>query len=540
MSPTSSAPQYSEPHRPTNQYQSYDNDDKYQTLPDYRVGSGYQGYSNVKNSGGYNSPYGNNTSDPYDMRQFEQTPPISGYSTLPAKSGNRQNSESFRPVQQQSQQKYPFKSTTGIQLQMNPQVQSAPQEDYQRPSYNDNVNYNQSQPMSPIQQHMNNDPSYQRQTSVGSNRPDTNNGYPQSYYKKPTPFSPTYSNNQNDASTPPRLTRQTSQGTVHDSSISNFQPGSFLPKSDDAPPPPPPPTNYQPQPELYRQPSYEQSAGRPSYPRQNSKPGGPDSSPYGQPQNNYNQYPNRNQGMYVDTSDPASRQYDRQGSRPYEPEVSAPNYQRQPSNPQYYEERNEPVQRQTSFGSHQQQPLQQQPPIAPQYGVYTPTPTYNRQPSREQQQQQFTRQLSRDQAPPNQYSRQSSRDQHIEPPTYNPTSPPGNTINSFDDILSPFENFQNSNYCDKLFARDNRGGDADSGVISDLNSDTPRSNQSSYSPQQSYPGGYNPRGEVQPQNLLRPAPPAPPPPATTPPPPPPPPPPSNWAPTPQRKPLQVN
>ncbi|KAL4240514.1 hypothetical protein ACF0H5_001305 [Mactra antiquata] len=545
VSPTSSVPQYSEPPRSSNQYQSYDNDDKYQTLPDYRVGSGYQGYGNVNNSGGgYNSPYGNNTSDPYDMRQFEQTPPISGYSTLPAKSGNIQNSESFRPVQQQNQlQKYPFKSTTGIQLQMNPQAQSQPRDTYQQPPYNDNLSSSQSQPMSPVQ-FVNGDNSYQRQTSGGSNQSATSNGYPQSYYKKPTPFSPTYNSSQNEASTQPRLTRQTSQGSVHDSTVSSYQPGAFLPKSDDAPPPPPPPTNYQPQPEYYRQPSYEQS-GRPSFPRQNSQQGGYDSNPnqYGQQQkpqqNNYNQYPSRNQGMYVDTSDPSSRQYDRQGSRPYEPEMNAPNYQRQPSYPQNYG--NDPMlQRQTSYG--QQQPPSQAPPASQYGGVYTPTPTYNRQPSREQQQQQFARQSSRDQGMPNQFSRQSSRDQHIEPPTYNPTSPAGNTINSFDDILSPFENFQNSNYCDKLFARDNRG-DADSGVISDLNSDTPRSNQSSnfssYSPQHSYPGGYNNRGEVPQQNLLRPAPQAPPPPALTPPPPPPPPPPSNWAPTPQRKPTAL-
>ena len=496
MSPTSAAPQYSSPQQVQNQYSSPQEPSPF---PDYRVGSSYQGY-NVNNSDGYNYAQENSARDPYDMRQFEQTPPVSGYSTLPARSGNRQNSESFRPVQQQpNQNKYPYKSTTGIQLQINPQTQSQPRDNYQR-SYNDSPNYSQSQPMSPAANYMNGDSNYQRQTSVGSNRSDTNNGYPQSYFKKPTPFSSSY-NNQNGSSTPP-LQRQTSHGSVHDSSISpGYRPGNNY---DDAPPPPPPPTNYQP--EQYRRPSYDQDVGRPQYQRQPSNPSY-SSSPYDQRSNDYNQY--------------QSQQYD-QGSRPFEHDSTPPHYQRQPSNPQYFGDRNEPtLQRQTSYGSQQQQPPQG-------YGSpYTPPQSYGGQ----QTPQQLTRQSSRDQQQ-QAYNRQSSRDQ----PIY-PTSPPGTTINSFDDILSPFENFQNSNYCDKLFARDNRG-DGDSGV--DLNSDTPRSNissnYSSYSPPQQYPGGYNGRGEVQqPQTLLRPAPQAPPPPPVTPPPPPPPPPPSDWAPTPKRQ-----
>ncbi|XP_053393080.1 trithorax group protein osa-like isoform X3 [Mercenaria mercenaria] len=509
LSPTSAAPHYSS-QQVQNQFSSPQ--EQYPPFPDYRVGSGYQGY-NVNNSDGYNYAQVNSARDPYDMRQFEQTPPVSGYSTLPARSGSRQNSESFRPVQQQNQNKYPYKSTTGIQLQINPQTQHEPRDDYQR-SYNDSANYSQSQPMSPAQ-YMNGDSNYQRQTSVGSNRSDTNNGYPQSYFKKPTPFSPSYSN-QNGSSTPPaRLQRQTSHGSVHDSTITQgFKPGTYLPGSDDAPPPtPPPPTNYQP--EQYRRPSYDQDVGRPQYQRQPSQPS------YGEPRtNDYNQYQSH-----------PSQQYERQGSRPFEHDSTPPHYQRQPSNPQYYGERNEPpVQRQTSYGSQQQQPPTQS------YGApYTPPQSYGGQ---QTPQQQYSRQSSRDQQQQG-YNRQTSRGQHTELPSYNPTSPPGTTINSFDDILSPFENFQNSNYCDKLFARDNRG-DGDSGVISDLNSDTPRSNMSSnyssYSPPQPYLGGYNDRGEVQqPQTLLRPAPQAPPPPPVTPPPPPPPPPPSDWAPTPTRK-----
>ncbi|XP_060568872.1 trithorax group protein osa-like isoform X4 [Ruditapes philippinarum] len=508
LSPTSAAPQYSSPQQIQNQYSSPQDQSPF---PDYRVGSGYQGY-NVNNSDGYNYAQENSARDPYDMRQFEQTPPISGYSTLPARGGNRQNSESFRPVQQQNQNKYPYKSTTGIQLQINPQSHNEPRDDYQR-SYNDSANYSQSQPMSPVN-YMNGDSNYQRQTSVGTNRSDTNNGYPSSYFKKPTPFSSSY-NNQNGSSTPPpRLQRQTSHGSVHDSTISQgFRP----PTIDDAPPPPPPPTNYQP--EQYRRASYDQDVGRPQYQRQTSNPSY-NSSPYDQRSNDYNQYQNQ------------SQQYEHQGSRPFEHDSTPPHYQRQTSNPQYYGERNEPsFQRQASYGSQQQQ----QPPPPPQgYGSpYTPPQSYGGQ----QAPQQFNRQSSRDQQQ-QAYNRQNSRDQHIDQLQY-PTSPPGSTINSFDDILSPFENFQNSNYCDKLFARDNRG-DGDSGVVSDLNSDTPRSNMSSnyssYSPPQQYPGGYNSRGEVQqPQTLLRPAPQAPPPPPVTPPPPPPPPPPSDWAPTPKRK-----
>lgn len=512
LSPVSSVPQYSSPQQ--NQYSSpHEQYDKYPSFPDYRVGSGYQEYNNIKNSDGYNYAQENSASDPYNMRQFEQTPPISGYSTLPARSGNRQNSESFRPVQQQNQNKYPYKSTTGIQLHINPQTQSAPRDDYQQ-SYSDRSNYSQSQPMSPVQ-YMNGDSNYQRQNSVGSNRSNSSSGYPQSYFKKPTPFSPTYDDQSGSSTTPPQLQRQTSHGSVHSSTISQgFKPGSYLPNSDDAPPPPPPPTNYQP--DQYRQPSFDQDFGRQPYQRQSSQPSSYGSSPYDQRQNDYNQYQSH-----------PSQQYERQGSRPFEHDSTPPHYQRQPSNPQYYGERSEPaLQRQTSYGSQQQQ----QP--APQnYGSpYTPPQSYGGQPP-----QQFSRQSSRDQQQQPSYGRQTSREQQYEPPSYNPASPPGTTINSFDDILSPFENFQNSNYCDRLFARDNRDGD--SGV--DLNSDTPRSlssNFSSYSPPQPYPGGYNDRGEVQQQqNLLRPAPQAPPPPPVTPPPPPPPPPPSDWAPTPKRQ-----
>ncbi|XP_052763668.1 trithorax group protein osa-like isoform X1 [Mya arenaria] len=507
-------------------------DDKY-AFPDYRVGSGYQAYNNSNEPAGFNSQ----ENSPYDMRQFEQTPPISGYSTLPVRSGNKQSTDGFRPVQpsqqqqQQPQNKYPYKSTSGIKLQLKPQTQSAPrQNEYSQPQYNDRGSY--SQPMSPVQ-FMNgnrNESAYQRQTSVGQNRPDTNTGYPQSHFKKPTPFTPGYSgvNYQDANQQPPRLQRQTSSGNqapshVFESTISpGVQQGNYNPWSDDAPPPPPPPTNYQPDP--YNRP-YEQDAGRTQYTRQASNPqqASYGSSPYEQRQNDYNAYQSRQQPNYESNESP----YQRQGSRPYEPQPPPQQYQRQPSNPNYYDQRsNQPMtptrmQGQPSYSQEQQ------------YGSPDPysqqQQAYCRQQSREQP-QQYARQTSRDQAQP--MSRQHSRDQHIEPPTYtHPASPPGNQINTFDDVLSPFENFQNSNYCDKLFSRspDNRG-DIDSGLS--MSSDTPRSNQSaSYSPPQRYPTGYDDRSD----GLLRPAPQAPPLPPVTPPPPPPPPPPSDWTPPQQQQ-----
>lgn len=488
--------------------------------PDYRVGGQYQGgVNNVNDSRGYNYAQPNTQNNAYDMRQFEQTPPISGYSTLPARSGNRQTNDGFRPVQtgQQEQNKYPYSSSTGIQLQ------SVARNDG---SY--------SQPMSPVQYNVNesrdNQPQqYQRQNSVGQqNRVDNNSAYQPSQYRKPVPYSPTsgYNYSQNGSATLP-LQRQTSSGQStgnrYESTISSgYQPGSVLPRSDDAPPPPPPPANYQP--ETYGRPGYDQNTNQSPYQRQTSQTqhNSYGASPYEQRQNDYNAYQSRqNQGMY----EPAEHQYQRQGSRSYQNEPQQqPTYQRQPSNQTYYGDR--------GTGPMSQPNMQQQP-----YGQFSP----------QQQQQPYTRQTSRDQSQ-QQYggqpslNRQHSREQHIEPPSYtHPTSPPGNTINSFEDILSPFENFQNSNYCDKLFNRspDNRG-DVDSGVS--MSSDTPRSNQSStYSPPQPYSTGYNDRGEgPDTQNLLRPAPQAPPPPPVTPPPPPPPPPPSDWTCAPKKKvPLEV-
>lgn len=534
------SPTYSQPPVRPNPTQ-YEQQDSGYAFPDYRVGSGYQGDSGPNDTSGYSTLQ---HSSPYDMRQFEQTPPISGYSTMPVRSVNKQSNDGFRPVQpaqqpplqqpQQQQNKYPYKSTSGIQLQLQPQTQSQPREDeYNQRPYNDRGSY--SQPMSPVQYMNGNrtDSPYQRQTSVGQNRPDPNPNYQQSHFKKPTPFSPGYVDNSGTPPSQPRLQRQTSSGNqappnVYESTISpGYRSGNY--HSDDAPPPPPPPTNYTPEP--YGRP-YEPDTGRSPYGRQlsNQQQNNYGSSTYEQQQNNYNAY----QSQQPPSMDNYNQGYQRQGSRPYEPQApQTPSFhqmQRQPSNPNQYDDRRNQVisptrvQNQDSYGFNQ--------PSTPQ--GYTSSPQqYSRQPSHEQQ--QFSRQSSRDQSRPmsrqqsqeqsHPMSRQHSRDQHIEPPSYShPISPPGNAINSFDDILSPFENFQNSNYCDKLFSRSpDPRADIDSGVS--MSSDTPRSNQSaSYSPPHSYQqSGYD-------NGLLRPAPQAPPPPPVTPPPPPPPPPPSNWTP----------
>ncbi|KAH3702637.1 hypothetical protein DPMN_077662 [Dreissena polymorpha] len=90
--------------------------DKYSTLLDYRIGTGYQSLNNV--SSGYNN---GQESSAYDMRQLEQTPRMSVYSTMPVRgSANKQNADGFRPVQQSQQNKYPYKSTSGIRLHLNP------------------------------------------------------------------------------------------------------------------------------------------------------------------------------------------------------------------------------------------------------------------------------------------------------------------------------------------------------------------------------------------------------------------------------------
>ena len=373
---------------------------------------------------------------------------------------------------------------------MNPQ--NVPQEEYQPSTYN--------HPISPQQYENTSNSPYMRQSSAGSGRSEPTN-YSQSYYKKPTPFSPTYSNGNEHTQAQPRVQRQQSSGQYNDNRYDStvtqaHQPQMYSPRNDGAPPPPPPPVNYR-QPDQYEQEvPYQRQLSQHSY----------QSSPYSQYPDQYDQYQNRqNQGIYVDTS-PSQPQYQRQGSRPYDQGVNPDPYQRQQS-----------LQRQTSYGS--QQPTQ---------------PQYNTQYS---QPQSYSRQTSRDQVPQSPYMQNTV------------SSPPASGINSFDEILSPFEKFQNSNYCDKLFARspDNRADD--SGVISDMSystmSDTPRSNQSSnqseYSPPtQSYPGGYDNRVGGQ-QSLLRPAPPTMPPPAVTPPPPPPPPPPTDWAPAPRKVlPPQVN
>ncbi|KAH3727822.1 hypothetical protein DPMN_053767 [Dreissena polymorpha] len=84
--------------------------DKYSTLPDYRIGTGYQALNNV--SSGYDN---GQESSAYGMRQLEQTPPMSGYSTMPVRgSANKQNTDGLRPVQQSQQNKYPYKLTSGI------------------------------------------------------------------------------------------------------------------------------------------------------------------------------------------------------------------------------------------------------------------------------------------------------------------------------------------------------------------------------------------------------------------------------------------
>lgn len=516
--PVSSNPQYGTPNQNSvGQFSPQYQQQQQSSQPDYRVGGMYQsGDSNVNDSRGYNNaqPYSQNNA--YDMRQFEQTPPISGYSTLPARSGGgRQTNDGFRPVPsgQQEQNKYPYSSSTGIQLQS--------------VARNDG---NYSQPMSPVQFNRNNEqPQFQRQNSVGQqNRNDTNTGYQPSQIRKPVPFSPGsgYNYSQNGSATLP-LQRQTSSGqstgNKYESTISSpYQPGSFLPRSDDAPPPPPPPTNYQP--ESYGRPAFDQNTSQSPYQRQTSQSqqNSYGASPYEQRQNNYNAYQSRqNQDMYG-APEP---QYQRQGSRGYQydsPQQSQQqSYQRQPSNQTHYD------------GSQPQYQSNQQSQYGGQFSP--PQQGYTRQTSREQAQPQYG-----GQHPP--MNRQHSREQHIQPPMHShPVSPPGNTINSFEDILSPFENFQNSNYCDKLFARspENRG-DMDSGVS--MSSDTPRSNQSStYSPPQPYSTGYNDHGDgPHTQNLLRPAPQAPPPPPVTPPPPPPPPPPSDWTGSQKKKvPLEV-
>ncbi|KAH3824049.1 hypothetical protein DPMN_125877 [Dreissena polymorpha] len=152
--------------------------DKYSTLPEYRIGTGYQALNNV--SSGYNN---GQESSAYDMRQLEQTPPMSGYSTMPVRgSANKQNTDGFRPVQQSQQNQYPYKSTSGIQLQLNPPTEIDIRNDNsynQRGDYNDGGSYSQS--MSHAQNTNGNrtESPYQRQTSVGSNRQYPYSGHPQ-------------------------------------------------------------------------------------------------------------------------------------------------------------------------------------------------------------------------------------------------------------------------------------------------------------------------------------------------------------------------
>ncbi|KAH3864989.1 hypothetical protein DPMN_028022 [Dreissena polymorpha] len=198
--------------------------DKYSTLPDYRIGTGYQALNNV--SSGYNN---GQESSAYDMRQLEQTPPMSG--------------------QQSQHNKYPYMSKSGIQLQLNPPTQIDIRIDNsynQRGDYNDGGSY--SQPMSHVQYTNGNrtESPYQRQTSVGSNRQFPYSGHPQSYFKKPTPFSPGCADNFTDNSPEhPGAQRQTSSGSqpvgnVYDATISpGFQSCSYM--SDEPPPTPPPP-----------------------------------------------------------------------------------------------------------------------------------------------------------------------------------------------------------------------------------------------------------------------------------------------------------
>ena len=511
MSPTSA---YS-----NQQQQGYQNrqpydDYEYQSLPNYAVGNSYNEPDRNVNAG-YN--YAQEKS-PYDMRPQEPHQ-VTGYSTLPARGSNKENSESFRPVQPN---KYPYKSSAGIKLQMSPQAPSG---------YSNEPNYNK--PMSPVSyqnDYNRSDSQYNRQASGGTQRQDSG-GYQPSHFRKPTPFQPGGYDTQNGSATPPRLQRQTSsssQGSnVYESTISSgYQPGTFLPKSDpdEAPPMPPPPTNYQASDPYQQSPYQNEYQPQTPYQRQTSQGQYKPTSPYEErPNMSQNRYQQPQPGMYVDTSGRSEPSYNRQGSNPY----GSPYQQRQ--EPDYYsraQESSQPqpgLQRQPSLGS-QQQPQSYGSP-------YISTP-YDRQPSRDQQSQpaQYGRQSSREQnqPPQSQYGRQSSREQNQLPQPYqkqNYSQSPQSGINSFDDILSPFENFQNSNYCDKLFDRspDSRY-EGDSGIMSDYQS-TPRSNTSysAYSPPQP---NYNSQ-----QNLLRPAPPAPPPPAVSPPPPPPPPlPPTEWAP----------
>ena len=494
-------------------------------------------------SSGYN--YAQEKS-PYDMRP-QEPPQVSGYTTLPVRGSNKENTESFRPVQQQN--KYPYKATAGIKLQTNPQTQRPVRDDYDQSGYN----YGQMSPVS-----YQND--YNRQTSGGSQRSGSDN-YQPSHFRKPTPFKPGGYDTQNGSVTPPpRMQRQTSsssQGSnVYESTITpGYQPpGSYRnePDPDEAPPMPPPPTNYQRQGSgSYGQSPYQQDyQPQQSYQRQTSQGRSPYDDRQTAPQSGY-----QKPGMYIDTSDRSGPSYGRQGSQPYGSDY--PDYrQNQPQQtPDYYGGGNQPTpQRQQSYGAQQ--------PTQPYGGQYTSTP-YDRQSSQTQQPAPYGRQSSREQQPqPTPYGRQSSREQQQQPPQSTPygrqpsrdqnqypqpyQSPQSGGINSFDEILSPFENFQNSNYCDKLFDRspDNRL-EGDSGIQSDLSeppysyqspslsSDTPRSNLSytGYSPPQRDYGSPQ-------QGLLRPAPQAPPPPAVSPPPPPPPPlPPTEWAapkPSPQR------
>ena len=518
----------------------YEEYDKYQSLPNYAVGSLYDDRNERNVNSGYN--YAQERS-PYDMRP-QEPPQVSGYTTLPVRGSNKENTESFRPVQQN---KYPYKATAGIKLQKNPQTQRPAQDDYNQSGYN----YGPMSPVSYQNEYNQSDSQYNRQTSTGSQRRGSDN-YQQSHFRKPTPFQPGVYDAQNGSSTPPpRVQRQTSsssQGSnVYEATISSgYQPGTYLPKSDpdEAPPMPPPPTNYQRQgSDSYRQSPYQQDYQQESpYQRQTSQ-GSYKQSPYDDrptaPQSGYQQQ-QRQPGVYVDTSDHSASPYSRQGSQPYGSKYPESTQYQQRQEPDYLRgheaSQSQPgMQRQQSYGSQQQQ--------QPYGGQYSSSP-YDRQSSREQNQPppaaQYGRQSSRDQNQPPQstpYGRQPSRDQNQYPQTYH--SPQSGGINSFDDILSPFENFQNSNYCDKLFSRspDHRH-EGDSGIMSDLSdpahsyhsqslsSDTPRSNSSysGYSPPQPDLHGMSS------QNLLRPAPPAPPPPAVSPPPPPPPPlPPAQWA-----------
>ena len=457
----------------------------------------------------------------------QEPPQVSGYTTLPVRGSNKENTESFRPVQQN---KYPYKATAGIKLQTKPQTQRSAQEDYDQSGYN----YGQMSPVSYQNEYNRSDPPYNRQTSGGSQRSGSDN-YPQSHFRKPTPFQPGVYDTQNGSVTPPlRLQRQTSSSSQgsnrYESTITpGYQPpGSYRPEPDpdEAPPMPPPPTNYQRQGSgSYGQSPYQQDyQPQTSYQRQTSQGRSPYDERPNVPQSGHQQ-----PGVYVDTSDRSAPPYGRQGSQPYGSDYPDNRQYQQRQEPDYYGRGSQPqptTQRQQSYGSQQQQ--------QPYSGQYTSTP-YDRQSSQTQQPAPYGRQPSREQQQQSTpYGRQPSRDQNQYPQPYH--SPQSGGINSFDDILSPFENFQNSNYCDKLFSRSpDARHEGDSGIVSDLSdpahsyqspslsSDTPRSNlsYSGYSPPQRDYGSSQ-------QGLLRPA--APPPPSVSPPPPPPPPlPPAEWA-----------